>query len=1001
MPPPYFERSLTTDQIELIRRWIDEGARWEIHWAFEPPAEKARPKVKHKEWPINDIDYFVLARLESEGLEPSPPADKATLLRRLTLDLTGLPPTLTEIDAFLADDSPQAYEHAVDRILSSAHYGERMAIQWLDLARYADSNGYHIDNLRDMWPWRDWVINAFNRNMPFDQFTVEQLAGDLLPDASVAQKVATGFSRNHMINFEGGAVPEEYQTEYVVDRVETTATVWLGLTMGCARCHDHKYDPIKQKEFYQFFAFFNTVPERGLDGRKGNSKPFVHLPSRQQEERLAALERKTAAIEQALPEAEIQSLIDDWKKIALPTIPAASREGLLSHYEFDGDLADSVSQAVQGKVLRGELAFREAPAGRGVEFDAETHLTFDSTFLKDGKPFSMAFWIRPKHTALLLRTVLQKLDPAQGRRGLEVLVGESRRAPPGRMASHVYVRLAHQWPDKAIEIRTRERVVPGDLGIHITITYDGSGGADGFKLYANGTPEPVEVIRDSLSGAVFNTMPLEIGNKRTGKAYRGQFDDLRIYDRVLSREEEEVLVVHEPMRAVLASPIDTCAEILQAYDEERQADIDGVADLVNQAFNQSESGRRLRACQSRRDRFRDYYLRYAAPGEYQTLHVQLQDLRSEKKRFEETIPTTMVMDEMKRPRATFVLGRGDYRDRGERVRPGVPAVLSSMPSGAPLNRLGLARWLVDPAHPLTARVTVNRYWQTYFGTGLVRTSENFGSQGETPSHPKLLDWLAFEFIRSGWNVKDMQRLIVTSATYRQSSRLTSALLETDPGNRLFTRGARFRLPAEMVRDNALAVSGLLQEEIGGPSVSPYQPRGLWKEMAFGNVFTGQEYAPGTGKDLYRRSLYTVWKRTVPPPSLLTFDAPDREECTSRRGRTNTPLQALILMNDPTYVEAARALAERMITEAGPKPSDRVRLAYRLAVAREPSGQELEVLLRLAKAQQEDYQKDKDTARALLSVGESQFNQDLRVSELAAWTTVASTILNLDEVITKE
>ena len=346
MPPPYFERSLTTDQIELIRRWIDEGARWEIHWAFEPPAEKARPKVQNKEWPINDIDYFVLARLESEGLEPSPPADKATLLRRLTLDLTGLPPTLTEIDAFLADDSPQAYEHAVDRILSSAHYGERMAIQWLDLARYADSNGYHIDNLRDMWPWRDWVINAFNRNMPFDQFTVEQLAGDLLPDASVAQKVATGFSRNHMINFEGGAVPEEYQTEYVVDRVETTATVWLGLTMGCARCHDHKYDPIKQKEFYQFFAFFNTVPERGLDGRKGNSKPFVHLPSRQQEERLAALERKTAAIEQALPEAEIQSLIDDWKKIALPTIPAASREGLLSHYEFDGDVADSVSQAV-------------------------------------------------------------------------------------------------------------------------------------------------------------------------------------------------------------------------------------------------------------------------------------------------------------------------------------------------------------------------------------------------------------------------------------------------------------------------------------------------------------------------------------------------------------------------------------------------------------------------------------------------------------------------------
>ncbi len=965
MPPPGFERSLSKEQIELIGRWIDQGANWQSHWAYERPRRTPLPAVQDAAWPRNAIDYFILARLEQEGLAPSPEADKATLLRRVTFDLTGLPPKPAEVEAFLADSSADAYQKVVDRLLDSPHYGERMAMQWLDLARYADTHGYHIDSYRHMWHWRDWVIRAFNDNLPFDKFTTYQLAGDLLPNATKEQKIATGFNRNHMINFEGGAIPEEYQTEYVIDRIETTSTVWMGMTMGCARCHDHKYDPIKQQEFYRFYAYFNSIPERGLDGQTGNAMPVLKLPLPEQEQRLEEIDQQIALKRRALPDWELASRQLKWEETSLATVPDAPRDALIAHYEFDGHLADTSGHYRHPKAVHGDLTYSPGRVAKAANFDGESHIDLGNVADFDSHdPFSISFWMQP--SARPEKSVIRKLSADDAPRGFEIVVGEI--IPlTGKMKREydIWVRLMHAGPGNAIEIRTKQPLIQSMRRSSwrlVSVTYDGSGRAAGLRLYINGKLREVEVLHDNLSGSIRTSASLGLGNKGVGKPYGGLLDDLRFYGRVLTPQEIDALAVDHPMRPALAAELRTCEQ---------------------------------------EDAIRDYYLTHVAPEPYRQTYADLKALRAEKKELEDRIPTTMVMEEMDEPRETFVLKRGDYRNQTTRVEPGVPAVLPPIPSDAPANRLTLAKWLVDPAHPLTARVTVNRYWQMYFGAGLVRTSEDFGSQGEMPSHPRLLDWLATEFVRSGWDIKAMQRLIVTSAAYRQSSRVTPALLERDSENRLLARGPRFRLPAEMVRDNALAVSGLLSEEIGGPSVAPYQPKGLWEEMAFGDVFTAQQYEPGKGSDLYRRSLYTVWKRTVPPPSLATFDAPDREKCTTRRARTNTPLQALVLMNDPTYVEAARALAERMIGEAGNDPAERIRYGYQLAMAREPSAAERDVLLSIADEQGAEFRRDPEAARELLAVGESPYNPARDVPELAAWTTVASTLLNLDETITKE
>ena len=982
MPPPTADRRPGPEQIETLRRWIDQGAAWETHWAYAPLDAGGG----------GSIDSFIRRRLAAEALEPSPEADKRTLLRRLSFDLTGLPPAPEDVAAFLRDRSPQAYERQVDRLLRSPHYGERMALEWLDLARYADTHGYHIDSRREMWPWRDWVIRAFNENKPFDEFTVEQIAGDLLPNPTRGQRIATGFNRNHMINFEGGAIPEEYHVEYVIDRVETVSTVWMAMTMGCARCHDHKYDPIKQREFYEFYAFFNSIDEKGLDGSTGNAAPLLPLPEEAQAERLDELASAIRSVEADLPVARIDREIDAWRRRAGETIPRAPRDGLEGHYEMEGGFADSSGRYRHGRVMRGEPLFRKGNAGLAASFDVDTRVVFDGTAAVDlSQPFTAAFWMRP--SGQVAKPVLHKMDDAQSGRGLAVTLTRPRPIPDAlRNDFHMIVRLASAR-EEAIAVRTKEPLRSGKTysGLyHVALSYDGSGQAAGITLRLNGKPAETKILADALRGSPHVERPFEIGAGRFGGRYTGTLDDLRIYSRVLSGAEVETIRVHEPIRALLAEPYVPCADILAKAPPPSEDDVYGAKP------DKAASG-----CKARQARLREYYSTHAAPASERTLYARLQALKREKQALEREIPDLMVMRELKQPRETFMLGRGDYRNRGRKVSAQTPSWLPPFPAGAPRNRLGLARWLVSPEHPLTARVAVNRYWQMLFGRGLVHTSEDFGSQGELPSHPQLLDWLAADFISSGWDVKRLIKRIVMSAAYRRDSRLTPALRGRDPENRLLARGARYRLPAEFVRDNALAVSGLLNDTVGGPSVFPYQPPGLWKELAYGGMFTAQVYRPGSGADLYRRSLYTFWKRTVPPPSLSIFDAPDREKCIARRARTNTPLQALALMNDPTYVEAARALAQKTILEGGRGAGERIRYAYLRALAREPRAEETRLLRELVRVERAKFRKNPESAAQLLAVGNAPRDKRIAPDELAAWSAAAGSILNFDETISKE
>ena len=937
MPPPKAGVTLNDSQIAVIRKWVEQGAHWERHWAFAPLRQPELPAAVNDKWARNGIDEFVLARLEKAGWKPSPEADRATLLRRLSFDLTGLPPTTAEVDAFLADKSANAYEKQVDRLLTSPQYGERMAMQWLDLARYADTHGYHIDSQRDMWKWRDWVIDAFNRNMPFDQFGIEQLAGDLIPNATVQQKLASGFNRNHMINYEGGAIPEEYQAEYVADRVDTTANVFMGLTLGCARCHDHKYDPISQKDYYRFFAFFNTIPEKGLDGNKGNAAPILEMPTAEQASEAAWLQQAITEHESVLPEKETDALLATWQKTRLATLPEPSHDGLLARYAIDDKLADSTGRNAEARPIKGELKYIDGRPGRSLAFSGEVHVEFPAVH---ADPLTVAFWMRsgamPEMTAL------------EGGPGFEIGVEESHPQPDFKRGSPLYV----EWHGRRYRSRS---LIFGGQWHHVVVTFAGEQPA----LLLDGKPT---LFDQGPPAAAHAAGPFAIGDPKNGKPLKGDIGELRFYSRALNPAEAEVLAVDEPIRAIL-----TVEESKRSKDQKQ--------------------------------RLLDYFLTRDAPADLRRAYAELNTLKSRAYHLKQQIATVQVMSEMAKPRPTFVLARGDYRNHGEEVTPGVPALFPPLPKDAPANRLSMAQWLFGPQHPLTARVAVNRYWQLYFGIGLVKTTEDFGSQGDAPVQRELLDWLAGEF-RQNWDVKALQKLIVMSATYRQSSQVSAELLEKDPENRLLARGPRFRLPAEMVRDNALAASHLLTRAIGGPSVFPYQPPGLWEELSRGETFTAQEYHESEGADLYRRSMYTFWKRTVPPAALTTFDAPDREKCTSRRLITNTPLQALVLLNDPTYVEASRVLAQRSMLEAGADPQVRVRFLFREATARRPTVAEVRILLDLAQRRLDYYKKHPEQAAALIATGASK-RANVEATELAAWTVVASTILNLDETITKE
>ena len=952
MPPVASGRKLTEPQRALLRRWIEQGAKWQPHWSFIPPVRAPLPAVKQSTWPRNGIDHFVLARLERERLAPAPEAERATLLRRVTLDLTGLPPTPDEVDAARNDKSADWYERVVDRLLASPRYGERMAIRWLDAARYADTNGYQNDGERFMWRWRDWVIDAFNRNLPFDRFTVEQLAGDLLPNPTLEQRIATGFNRNHRGNAEGGIIPEEYAVEYVVDRVETTGTVWLGLTIGCARCHDHKFDPVRQKEFYQLFAFFNNVPEQGRAVKFGNSPPLLPAPTPVQQRELAALEAQLAEAQARYTALapKLESAQVAWEKslAAGPAVHWTFTDRQSARFPLDGDAGTATFKD-------GEAAFATRGNGKAAVFDGHRYLDAgDAGDFGFYDKFSLAVSIFPEgpHGGAIVSRMPEK-SRSDGY-AVQLVNGK------------IQVHLTKRWLDDACRVETARALEPGRWH-HVLVTYDGSRVAAGIHVYLDGQSEKLTVLLDELNQSFNTKEPLRIGSGGGPTSrFTGRIADVRVFGDSLTAREVQVLVESDDVTSLAAIPA---------------------------ARRTSAQTAKLRAC------FLDRY----APTEVREARSKLTALRRARERLIESLPTTMVMEEMPVPRETHILLRGQYDKPGEKVTAEVPASLPAMPKvdrslrerKSP-NRLDLARWLVSPDHPLTARVAVNRAWQMYFGVGLVKTVDDFGSQGEPPSHPALLDWLARDFVDTGWDVKRLQRTIVLSATYRQSSRLTAELRLRDPENRLLARGPRVRLSAEVIRDQALAASGLLIERLGGPSVKPYQPAGLIKEL------TGTEdYQQDHGHDLYRRGLYTYWKRTVAPPTMLAFDAAGRETCTVRETRTNTPLQALTLLNDVTFLEAARNLAQRAMIEGGATNEDRLTLLFRLATGRRPQTAEMTVLRAGFEQHRGVYRKDRSAATKLVSAGESRRDERLDVAELAAFTATASLILNLDETITKE
>jgi len=917
MPPAYLGHDKLPDkEIEILRQWIEAGAPYEPHWSFLPPKRASLPEVKEAAWGRSAIDRFILARLEKEGLRHAGEAARTTLLRRVTLDLTGLPPTPEETEAFVKDRSADAWEKTVDRLLASPRYGEHMAIRWLEAARYADTNGYQSDGPRDMWRWRDWVIDAFNSNMPFDRFTIEQIAGDLLPDATLSQKIATAFHRNHRTSAEGGIVDEEFRVEYVADRAETTSTVWLGLTTGCARCHDHKYDPITQKEFYQLFAFFNNVPEKGFVYDFGNEEPYIKAPLPEQQKRLEGFDGQIAGLH-----SKLRGLDDESRRAEVAWERSAA------------------SQNVDWTVNAG-LTYRDDQRHR---FEGKEGVTGpkDAAKFDYRDPFTFGAWIRPESAK---GTILSRAEDYFEGQGHALYLID------GKIRLHIIFR----WTDLGMRVETAGPVKLNQWQ-HVLATYDGSMKAAGVHIYVDGQPQPLKILFDQCIWPLNTKLPFRIG-AGGGLGFQGDIEDVRVYNRALSPEEAAVIPLRESISRIAGLP--------PASRTTAQRD-------------------KLHMC------FRESY----APANVRNAIAQLALAEKERKAFYDIIPTVMVMAERPQRRDTFLLKRGAYDAHGEQVFPKTPAVLPSFREGWADNRLGLARWLVDRGNPLTARVTVNRFWQMLFGTGLVKTVEDFGAQGEWPVNQELLDWLAVEFMESGWNVKHILRTMVTSAAYRQDSKVSPELVERDPENRLLARGPRFRLAPEEIRDQALAWSGLLVEKVGGPPVKPYQPPGLWQEL-----HGGKSYEPDKGEGLYRRSLYTYWRRTVAPPSMVNFDSPTRETCVVRETRTNTPLQALNLMNDTIYLEAARKLAERLLARPG---AGRLDYAVRVVLARPPRPGETAVLEQSLKKFSDYYAAHSDDAVRVLSQGDSPRDPRYQPAELASWSAVASLLMNMDEAITKE
>ncbi len=949
MPPPEVNKRPTSAQVDVIERWIADGATWREHWAFIAPTRPEPPVVQHAQRVRNPIDQFVISKLESINLELAPEADRTTLVRRLSLDLTGLPPKLEQVDAFLADGSADAYERLVDRLLASPDYGEHMATFWLDAARFADTNGYQNDFQRSMWLWRDWVIKAYNDNMPYDTFVIEQLAGDMLPDATIDQKIATGFNRNNRTNTEGGSLEEEWLVENVVDRVETTSTVFLGLTVGCARCHDHKFDPISQKEFYEFFAYFNNVAEKGVyNETRGNVAPVLAVTTPEFEREIGALEKDIESAAQILArlDAELAEQQIAWEAELSSSDFRISIEPAINL--LNDQLATKPPQLEQ-TIAAARESNPVAPAtfGPAIGFAEKDHKPVDLGSLFDFDAsigFAVNCWVKPtKYGAIISR-----MNEQESYRGFDMLIMDD-----GRLNVH----LIHDWPGNATKITTVEKI-PLEQWTHVSVSCEAPGKAPNIHVAINGRTVEQTVDSDTLDGTTLTTHPVWLGLRGQTPPYVGNISRLQIFDRPL----DDVAVNNDYLQSLRFA--------IQASTGERselqQADIVHHFRLGQAAY-------------------------FEALHSLGTLQTKLTELQAQ-------VPTTMIMEELAEPRETYVLKRGQYDqpDKSKPVTATIPAMFHS--DKTPSNRLELAQWLVDGANPLTARVAVNQFWSHYFGIGLLETPENFGTQSPQPSHPELLDWLATEFVRTGWDVKQLQRLIVTSATYRQTSSASRQSFETDPNNRLLARGPRFRLPAESVRDNALAISGLLTSRIGGPSIKPYQPDGLWEELAGG---AGEPpYQIAEDNNLYRRSLYIYRKRTVPHPTMTTFDGNAREICAVARSRTNTPLQALALLNDKTYVEAARNLA-MLALDHSDDGNEQVRLAFRRATARWPDDNELGVLAKSLERKLELFSSEPEQANEMIKNGIAPADAKYDPVRLAAMTAVASIILNLDEVITKE
>ena len=954
MPPPESNRTLTQKQKDQMRAWIDSGAKWERHWAFTPIGRPVTPVPKDASWAKSPIDRFVLAKLESMQLKPAPSADRERWLRRVTLDLTGLPASLPEMDAFLADRPDGAESRVVDRLLGSHRFGERMATDWLDLARYSDTHGFQMDRYRPMWPWRDWVIRSFNRNLPFDQFVTWQLAGDLLPNPTQEQRLATAFNRNHLQNEEGGIVEEEFRVSYVVDRVNTFGTAFLGLTFECSRCHDHKYDPISQRDFYQLFSMFQNIDESGQTVYFGEIMPVPTL--------LLANEAESARIEQFK---SASTRLDGRRNEVLESTLSAFNEwlarrpstpkiaGLIASYAFDGTGDARFANGVKGGK---PAAPSEAPAvapgrfGESLLLSGENGVTLPGVGgISRTDPFSLSVWLNPPGLAprwVVLHKSRAWMDA--GSRGFELLLEDG----------HVSVGLHHMWPGNSLRIRSRA-VVPTNDWSHVAITYDGSSRASGLHLYLDGQPAEVDVIRDGLWKDITyggGEPDLTIGFRMRDSGFKGgRVDELRVFNRELSSLESAHLSGDARLTTLLIRP---AVEL----------------SLVERAL------------------LFDHFCTAVSPAVARWREEQ-HGVRQELNRMVMSIPDIMVMQELPKPKPAFILRRGAYDAPGEAVTAGVPGALPPLPAGAPANRLGLARWLLAPENPLMSRVTVNRAWQMMFGRGLVETVDNFGTQGTPPTHPELLDWLARDFVDGGWDWKRLLREIALSATYRQSSKAGAELLASDPQNEWLARGPARRLTAEMLRDQALSVSGLLAETVGGPSVKPYQPEGLW-EVAMGNPRYDQDHGSG----LHRRSLYTYWKRTVPPPAMVTFDAAERNGCVVRRQSTSTPLQALALLNDPQIVEAARHVAERMYREAGPTDTERVLHAFRLVTGRHASERETAVMVAMLQKQRARFAAEPATAGKLLGVGEAKNGAGWSEIDLASGAVVAEALLNHDEAV---